>query len=146
MTIPTMATNDDTQAFLEVMANMKRLSASEAAKNITSELLTLRKRDQENCDIINRFTEDRVKLVQYSKAAADEKRALHEKAGMLEKEIGRIERDLAATDKLAKEREQKLSEETGKVMHLQQYRVNLQTESSHNMYVATFALKFTGNH
>ncbi|SPN99202.1 uncharacterized protein DNG_02239 [Cephalotrichum gorgonifer] len=127
-----MANNDDIEVFVQFMTYWRKLSNSksaESAENITNELVRLRERHQENCTIINRFTEDNVKLSKRTGAADEEMKRLQGEVERLQVELTRNKKDLADAKRKAKDCDQRLGEEAEKVKQLEQYRVNLVVES-----------------
>ena len=130
-----MATSDDINAFLEVMTNLHTLSDLNAAKTVASELLALRKRDQESSTVIYRLTEDNAWLIQRSKAAADESRTLNSKVKDLQENLTKLKKDWTEINRVADERGRKLRDESAKVTQLEQHRVNLERGLKDEVYV-----------
>lgn len=120
-----MATQDDLQTFLEVMANLHILSTPEAAQNVTGELLSLRKRHQDDCTIISRLREDNVLLNQQSETAAKERRGVDGEVKKLREKLLQLSKDWAEINRVAEERGQDLRDQTAKVTQLEQHRVEL---------------------
>lgn len=138
-----MADNNDTQAFLHLMETMMNLSTSKTTVRITNELRTWKERDRDSCATINRLTEDRHDLSKQFEAAADEIKKLSRNVESLQEEIASTKKRLAETDMVAKDRGQRLGEETAKVTQLKQYRVDLGVESDGDMYVITILMRST---
>ena len=130
-----MATSDDINTFLEVMTNLHTLSDLNAAKTVASELLALRKRDQESSTVIYRLTEDNAWLIQRSKAAADESRTLNSKVKDLQENLTKLKKDWTEINRVADERGRKLRDESAKVTQLEQHRVNLERGLKDEVYV-----------
>lgn len=135
-----MATSDDMQAFLKVMANLHALSGANAAQRITSELLTLRERDQDSSTTINRLTEANARFIQQSEAAEVERQTLNNRVNELQESMTHLRKDCAEINRIADERGRRLREKSAKLTQLEEHRVNLVRGSKDEVYVRGFLL------
>lgn len=129
-----MATSDDIEAFLQVMANLHTLSTPKAAQNVTSELLDLRKRDQETRTVINRLTEENGRLIQQSRATEEARLVTDGEVKNLQEDLVQLKKDWAEINRVADERGRRLREKTAKVEQLEQHRVKLSRGSMDEVY------------
>lgn len=130
-----MAANDAIQAFLQVMANLHTLSATNAAEHVASELLALRTRDKDSGTVICRLTEENAMLIQECTAATGQKRTLDNMVKDLREGMSQLKKDYSEINRVAEERGQRLRDESAKVALLEQHRVNLERGSKDEMYV-----------
>lgn len=130
-----MTSSDNTEAFLQVMANMQMLTASDAAQSITKELHALKKRDRQNCALIERFKEENHEFSQNSKATSDEKQALEYKVKGLTEEIDRVKQSLIDMNQMVEDCRRELREKSEKLIQMEQNMVGLTMESEDDAYV-----------
>ena len=129
-----MSTNDNVEAFLQVMAGMQTLTASDAAKHIAGELVDLRKRDQDHCTMVNRLIDDKHRDMQRFKDVSSENHALHNETEALRAELSQVKEDLANANKDAEQQERALTDKSGKLQQLERHMVSLTAESEKDAY------------
>lgn len=113
-----MASSDNVQAFLTVMAIIQRLAFSGAAQSIPREINALKKRDRDNCTMIERLMEEN-----------------HQFFDSQMKEIDRVKQSLVDINEIAEDRERELGERSGRLAQPEQNMVGLTGESKDDAYV-----------